>query len=94
MTPLGFAVILGIATDLGEIMGNVLFDGQAPYAMPVTQHTKAFAVGDMVEAHIHVLVDTRQIESVIVTLTQPQAVLLAQHLNLAAGEALGNKHRT
>jgi hypothetical protein len=75
-------------------MGTVSFVGQAPYALPVTQHTKAFAVGDMVEAHIRLLVDPSHLESVILTLTQSQAVLLVQQLGVAAGEALGNKHRT
>jgi hypothetical protein len=73
-------------------MGNVSFDGQAPYALPMTQHTKVHAAGDMVEAHIRLLVDPRSLESVIVTLTPNQAVLLASQLGTAAAEALAAKN--
>ena len=72
-------------------MGTVSFDGQAPYALPMTQHTKTYAAGDMVEVHILLLVDTRNLENVIVTLTASQSVLLASQLGIAAGEALAAK---
>ena len=74
-------------------MGTVSFDGQAPYALPVTQHTKAVVAGDMVEARIRLATSPRTLEDVIVLLTASQASVLASQLAAAAGEALANKRR-
>lgn len=69
-------------------MGDVQFAGQAPYALPVTQHTKAVVAGNMVEARIRLLTNPRTLEDVIVTLTANQALVLASQLTMAANEAL------
>ena len=70
-------------------MGEVKFDGPAPYALPATQQTRAFAVGNRVEAHVLLLVDPRTPENVIVTLSASQALVLAEQLARAAADALG-----
>jgi hypothetical protein len=73
-------------------MGEVQFVGQAPYAMPMTQHTKVFSVGDTVEAYIKISPDHRTLEDVVVTLTREQALLLAQQLTAAVGNCpIGKK---
>jgi len=71
--------------------GTVQFVGQAPYAMPMMQHTKVFSVGDTVEAHIRLLTTPRTLEDAIVTLTANQALVLAGQLSAAASEALAAK---
>ena len=73
--------------------GAVQFVGQAPYAMPMTQHTKVFSVGNMVEVHIRLLTDPKHLEDAIVTLTANQAALLADQLSKAVPEALAADSR-
>jgi hypothetical protein len=69
-------------------MGEVRFVGQAPYAMPMTQNTKAFADGGMVEARIRLLTGPATLEDVAVLLTANQALLLSDQLARAAEAAL------
>jgi len=68
-------------------MGTVEFVGQAPYALPMTQHTKAIVVGDTVELHIRLLTNPRSLETVIVRLTASQALLLAGQLASESAKA-------
>lgn len=69
-------------------MGTVSFDGQAPFALPVTQSTKATVVGDRVEACIRCLTTPRNQEDVIVSLSPHQAIALSSQLTRAALDAL------
>lgn len=75
-------------------MGDVQFVGQAPYALPMTQHTKVLSVGDMVEARIRLLTNPRSLEDVIVMLTVDQALLLASQLVKAAEGAISAKRQS
>ena len=67
-------------------MGSVQFSGQGPYALPMTQHTLAHAVGTSVEVHIRLLsnpTNPQSLSTAVVTLTVEQARLLVSQLSAA-----------
>ncbi len=68
-------------------MGQILFEGEGPYSLPVAQSVRADATGGTVEATIRLLAEPHRLELVRVQMLPAQALEVASQLMEAAEKA-------